>query len=350
MLRSLAVLALAGSIAFASDAPPSGLLLGCSSAEDSRYETLWIYDDGQEIRILRAPDLLLPRKDGFWRIGTYRTLETSDEDAQFRPGQKATSEESDIWAVPSRQIPSITLASNQKVITHWTDSPCDHTDRDISFINPTHIWYGEDSEYVCATHPDSSLQLYAARIEDRRTRIGISEMLGPTGFQAYSQAVATAFEETKKEAGYDCEPTIDPADWRIERDQGAWKVTGWATTHRVCGYGLDLKIQIALPPSITGYDRLPKAWAGLAAEIPGLLDAFSSPTKRLLVAVTKKEMLIYRPSGPRIGPPLFRYPFDRDADLYTVVMAQWAVGASSVARWTKEVESTREIRPVVRRR
>ena len=350
MLRTLpALLVLALSFRSASASPPSGLLLGQRTADESRYHTLWIYDAGQQIRIVVVPDLLLPRENGFWRIGGYRTLETlqTDEELDFpRQNEKFTIEESDIWLAPLRQTPSIVLTPNQELTTHHLDWPCESTDREITFVNPTHIWYRADSDVACGVHPDRYIKLYAAPLESLLTRLKISQILGESGVEAYHQAVAAAWRKANKEAGFECEPTEDPSNWNIARGRGKWKVTGWADTHRLCGYGLDLEIPIELPPSITGYDRLLKPWTELEAEIPGLLDAFSSPTNGLLVATTKEAVMVYRPQRAKIGPPVVRYPVLAD----TAVMAQWAVGARSVARWTKEVESTREVHPLVRHR
>jgi hypothetical protein len=358
MLRYGARLLLAAGLALtgAMAASPTGVLLGRLVASKFRYQTLWVYDDGREVRIVSAPDLLIPRKQGFWRAGNYYTLDIGPEieGPAPLPGRYMTEEEH-VWALPVRQRPSAALKPEQRLIQPPAkEDTCEHTYRPINFVSTTHIWYETRSGYECGIHPDGESEMHVASLDTLETeRIDISAMLGETGVDAFRRAIVTAFEEARKEAGFECEPIQDLANWTIVRGPGRWMAAGWATTHRLCGYGLSLEIPVSLPQTLTGHDRLLKPWGELRAEIPDLIDAFSSPQDTLLVAITKEAILAYRPASGKLGPPVLRYPlrWRPDGDLGDkIVMAQWATGVQNVARWTNQVNSLREIRPIVQRK
>ena len=351
MFQAVATLALFALLmkAGATVASPSGLLLGISFDHDARYQTLWVYDEGGTVRILSAPDLLVPRGMGFWRIGSYTTLLEDTQNVSPVFG-KYTEAEEHLWAAPADRKPLVVLSSQQQLVQPPVSAfICTDISREIHFVTPSHVWYETRTNYECGVHPDFEDQMHVTSIESLDgERIAISAMLGQAGVDAFRRAVGSAYDEAHKEAGFECPPSEDLSNWTIVRAQGAWAAEGWADTHRLCGYGLELKIPVALPPALTGYDRLPKTWNELAAEIPNLADAFASPSGNLLVAISNENtVLAYRLEGLKLGARVFRYLPDRFGQ---IVMAQWAIGANNVGRWTEQVKATKEFTPIVRHR
>jgi hypothetical protein len=68
---------------------PSGVLLGlrvtqCSGDADCNeiLQTLWIAREGNQIKLVsKLPDLIVPRTDGFWRVGLRTYCGTPDEES-----------------------------------------------------------------------------------------------------------------------------------------------------------------------------------------------------------------------------------------------------------------------------
>lgn len=89
-------------------------------------------------------------------------------------------------------------------------------------------------------------------------RIPVLRFLGPAATAAVSEGIEHA-------EGSQCfePPRVDERNWRITRRQGHWAAEGWAETHRTCGYGVDFAINLPLPESVVGYDRLPGGWDAL---------------------------------------------------------------------------------------
>ncbi len=347
----LAVLLASGE---AAAAPPSGLLLGRFEMSKHSYQTLWIYEDGAAIRVMAIPDLLVPRKQGFWRVGNYFTLQR-EEDFERPEGvvRRYLSEEEHIWALPVGAVPSVALAPGEQLSGLPTlESTCDHVYRKVNFVGPTHICYETVTGYECGVHPDGNSQMTVASLDRIETdRIDISEMFGDAGATAFRQALVAAVEEDRKEGGYGCEATEDHRNWNVVRTSGQWQIAGWASTARICNYGLDLRIPIPLPPALTGHDKPLLPWRELAAGIPELIDAFSSPNQDLLIAITKEAILAYRPAAGKLVPSVLRYPLRWSAGSFwsdRVVMAQWATDTPNVAKWTEQVGLVRAIKPVVR--
>jgi hypothetical protein len=102
------------------DAPPVGLLLARVAHERNRdafgdasmvrYETLWIVRDASGARIAATlPDIIVPRKSGFWRMGIEHTCQLTPA-AQGDSNDRGNISTADIpFAVPVGQAPVVEL-------------------------------------------------------------------------------------------------------------------------------------------------------------------------------------------------------------------------------------------------
>ena len=324
----------------------SGVLLGLRSWDQGpRYTSLWIYTNGARAKNIEVPGLLVPRKSEFWVVSNYFTRLTGEE-IESPTGTKITNDifEEHIWALPVGHQPTISPRPHELVTKVFTDDACESIFREVQFVNETHLSVEKDTGYECGVHPDGETEFDVFSLDDLNgKRLSITDLLGEAGGEAFEKGLA---DRTKQNL---CETSAqtDDKNWRLVRSQGHWIAQGWANTYRLCGYGFNFGIPIALPESFVGYDLLPFEWATLAAQIPKLDDAFSSPARDLLVAVTDKEFLVFRPRGGQLGDPTLRLrtkgiPTHDEPSGMQVVMSQWVLGGS-VSRWTEQLEAIRKM-------
>ena len=351
--RSVAVLISLCPLGLAQD---SGLLLG-HRTHDSDYQTLWIYSSGDTVDEVRIPHLLVPRPSGFWRVGVHASLYTAE--AEYLDDRMETGEEH-LWALPVGQRPTIALKSGEELVAADRDANCFRTSRQIHFVTPSYLWHDVNWSQECIHVRGESESRVVSHDQLDGPSTPIDELLGDAGYAAFRKGFMAAYRERlaweAKNPANECgqTPEVDKRSWKVHRREGRWVAESWAKTHRVCGYGFEFDIPISLPESLTGHDRLPGAWEELAASIPELWDAFSSPSNNLLIALTAKHLLVYRPLGSDLGAPVLRRSLDEldiQKSTYTppIVMARWAVGRH-VPRWTDEVRKrTKRVEPRVHR-
>jgi len=280
-----------------------------------------------------------PPPDRLWHLGNYWTLTIGDEIEQAGKTARYIAHAEHIWALPADRQPVIALAPNERLATGWADDTCVDTSRQVHFAGPSYISYTAQAVYSCGVHPDGEIELRVVPLDQLQgERVPVSKLLGPAAPGAIREGIHHA------EKG-DCfeEPQVDERSWQIVRRQGHWAAEGCAETHRTCGYGVDFDIDLPLPGSVAGYDRLPSGWNALATGIPGLFDAFSSPTQDLLIVTTKMELRVYRLDHGRLGRMILRRTWTQlhldsrnSRQALPVVMAQWATGRD-VARWSREL-------------
>ena len=163
--------------------------------------------------------------------------------------------------------------------------------------------------------------------------LALARVAGAGADSAYVRAARAAIAS----APVDCEPFVtaergnDTAEmmdsWYVARDRGRW--SAFAYDH-IYGSECDLDggIDLRLPVSFTGHDGLRPSWDVLSRSVPGLIDAFSSPSGDLVVAIVPDSLLAFESDGARLGARLLAIPLPHER----IVMAEWAVGAH-VTRW-----------------
>jgi len=310
---------------------------------------------------LEIPDLLLPRRTGFWRVGL---VGTCSEDPHLDVDDKVIGTEIDVadylWAVPAGQQPRVTLSRDRDAsqspervgpCTSHDDS-CD-TDRraQLSWIWPDYLSGAFGGSYSCGAHPDSDYTYAMRSVDDLSLSASISDAIGARAEQRARAAFATAVRKwpgAAPAAMKRCvdDASFDPRSWHIEREPGGWKAEGWSTTSRLCGYGMDFPIVGDLTP-VTG--RRGDDRAGLVAvkgAIPESTDAHVGPGGKWILATTDKEVLLLKADAP--DQPVARVALNKRE---SVVMVEWATGANA-ARWTEEARRAHDagrVAPVIAR-
>ena len=151
------------------------------------------------------------------------------------------------------------------------------------------------------------------------------------------------------DAGY-FEPMEDNPDYRgtvITRNAGRWVYSRYYALTSYAGrgweYNCDLKIRV--PKSVTGWDSLTVPWKAIKRQLPGAVDAYSSPRGDLLVVSTPAGVAVYRPRGSTLGAAIGRatwesmlgYGMAGGMEPGYMVMDQWATGQGA-ERWARTLE------------
>jgi hypothetical protein len=312
-------------------AQPSGVLLGVAVGDPDRanlqvLRTYWIVGDarGAEVKAI-LPGLLVPRADGFVRIGVVRSCEPfPDEDLNEGLGgpHKGDVRCTDAyWVAPGTASPPPSDRAGE-----GDDVPCSYQSRTIRFASPIAVasrFYDGNSE-SCEPRGWHWSEAALVHAVGGREPIDAADVLGPRAAAAFADAARRA-EVTLNEEGFDTDDTSchpDPANllaWTIERRLGGWEPRlfqqigqGWCT----------LEAPLRLP--------LPRRWAGRAASLAaarraGVDDVVSAPGGSWSLTFKRAGLSFLRPN-PAAAP-------DRAAPGLEVVMAEWATGPH-VARWS----------------
>jgi hypothetical protein len=312
----------------------NGVLLGThwpvdSGGEQSGDRTWWIAEIGAEIQIRETPNLLIPRKDGFWAAGTKEI-------------KRQCYFESYIWTAPLGTLPkSFTPDSS--------DSDCHEQEikRDILFVGNNQLAVEEFQSSIGAVYGEST-QYYVSTLEhpnwnsSENKSVQISDVLGSEGSQAFNKAL-DAMGEVKTDDMECGKMNANTTDWAIRREKGRWLLKGSGSRGgRDCdGYfGTEFDIKMKPPKHIVGYDELAVGWAKIEKAFPDAKDAFESPNQDFAIVVVGRELVVCRLANGEIGTVVIRHPLHENE---YVVMAQWALG-DNVARWDGEVSRSQRPR------
>lgn len=325
----------------------SGVLIGV--AKPDGYETLWIVRDASRPVRATLPDLLVPRADGWWRLGTAPICPTGGPDDQAM---------SVLWRVRADSAPVIAeicheLPRGELPLPIYADDSaardslsrelvrCSWSRIDIKFVSPDYLAIGErsgqteeceprggrwyQSYYVSRFNGDSSLalpQFVATRIDS----IGRSALAQEAKELAKDEMCTNIVE------GFNPDELIElGTQWYPSRGRGRWR----PVLVEQLGTGdcqLLPVVDVLLASTLTGHDSLRASWATLEKQAKGLDDAFASPRGDLVIARVGDSLLVYSGAGDRLGRRIGAIPFDQRE----IVMIQWATGRN-VARWNDEI-------------
>jgi hypothetical protein len=320
----------------------SGVLIGMAThpAPDGgerekapAFRTVWIaHDAARARRLTTIPALVVPRRDGFWRLGLTNVCEGS-EDA------KNQSDRDIVWVVPIGATPVLTQRSPCGPVVKPPAPMAPWEMREKGFV--THCGY----EHLAITFVSPDF-VAVSRVA------GQSEECEPRGYRSYASATVRRLDsldtpiEYASVAGAWARPSVrrqaepDPgcrdldfsdlpgelSDWLIERRAGRWRaLTFFQPGLADCMYTNE--IQQPLPLAATGHDTLVMPWTSIVAAVPQATDAFSSPAADMLVVVAQGELQVFEVRRRSLGRKLVTVPSGQ------VVMIQWALGRN-VARWT----------------
>ncbi len=393
----------------------SMLLLGLRSYDP---RTVAIETIGDSVSIRSGFGLIVPRRSGFWRVGIgeptadmagYRgrvlakqgldsllsdaAIDSLREAASNRAAEQSSASDTAppvadtassaddyaptnmhgeplhegecfaelVWAAPSGSWPSGPPKFECEEDETWGG------EASLSFVGPHHV-----SVYLGVTADVS----YSFR---RGSALGSLDSLAVRGLRSPDDSLGRAGwppanARTKHEIrrceieyaqgmgrGADPEPDEYNGDYQgtiIERKPGRWAYARYYANTSYAGRGSEgmCDMRVPVPASVTGWDSLTVPWAKIKKQVPGAVDAFSSPRGDILVVATAQEVRVYRVRGATIGRLLGRatwqsstgFEFGGGMQPGYVVMSQWAVGQGA-ERWSRELAPVLVRRAVVRR-
>lgn len=371
-------------------APPVGLLLARVAHERNRdafgdvsmvrYETLWIVRDVAGARIAATlPDIIVPRKSGFWRMGIEHTcqLTPATPDDLTDHGNISTA---DIpYAVPAGQAPVVELdhpvcdAQTRKRLFEDSYNPefvpepdsdhppdanapseCGWANRWFESVLPDLISVsyfqgvsencepqgGNDYKEIWAQSPEEAFPF----VGPAQQQIPFDVVFGAAGHRAWIHAVSGGQPEGDSCIADNPEQDMPQTGWSLKHVHGEWRTYAFAQVGRVCAASGDPKVVV--PRTLTHAAPLPLPWAALEKQLPGISDAYVAPGASVLLAIqsTKGDAVseegqtvavaLYDFSGNKLGAKLLDLPATK------IVMAEWATGRF-VQSWTESLSALR---------
>jgi hypothetical protein len=327
--------------------PRSGALVGLTSGQ-----TLWIAPVGDKIQVLVAPDYVIPRKDGFWRVrlgfnwnpGKYSTGDP--ELLKIPEGQIW------LWAVPLNKgldavaWPSAAsaAASGQKEPgpdeSTAGDTSCENQEEenreDLTFLSPNYLsYFSYQHEVDCDGRSRNDQTEHIYKIIDaplsagrRKEQLFVEEVFNPISdgdrekeFSACLEAQDTDAEAQSLRDSYDAGYSFG-----IRRINRKWRYD-WLFG------GADASCTVSVLPlkNLVGDNELFPDWKQIKSTFPAAEDAFSSPPHDLLLVLTGLKLIVAPVHDGKIGKSLGEITLTGKP-----VMVQWAIGRY-VDAWTNEL-------------
>jgi hypothetical protein len=300
-----------------------------------RYRTLLItFRNGEAQLVANVPDLIVPRKNGFWRVGSlYKGSPGAEGQYQEFP-----------YSAPVGTVP-------HALGEYHPEDPalCSNTeDATIEFVNPDLI----SLSYLhspCSLEVDLGYATY--KLDDLGKALDIADVLGPAAWHAEKKADNDA--KSRVPGLQDCVIVSkpDPRNWAIEgwsriplsSVTGLWILVGNYNAQHVCNGGDSYKINFPIPQSITGVEyhldllsAIVKSDAAKKNRIPAN-SSFLTPGGDFLIAPV---FAVFQVENRAIqSKPALSVPSGAQLDgECNVVMIQWAVGRH-VAEWESELKA-----------
>lgn len=289
----------------------SGILLGMKNKEESKwaYRTLWIYNEDNEIKYEEIPFILLPRKDGFFRVENVVT-KTGNNNISISYLNEA-----------SKEVLKEESNKEEAILKE------DNFSEDITFIGNDYISIREIKNESFGKIQNLGTYLIDIRAEDNRIPVTLGSVLGKHNL---SSSINREVDNL--------------TNFAINRNRGRWCFYSLKDDNAELAsmqeeyfneYGNKKEISARVSKDIARHDELYTSWQGIANQIPSATDALSSPNDNMAIIRTKGKLYVYRVSGDRLDMSSeVIIPIEGKEE---IIMAEWALG-QYVDYWTEEVK------------
>jgi hypothetical protein len=304
------------------------------------YRTFLItFRDGKPQLSADIPDLIVPRKDGFWRVGSLHKGPPRDGGYQEF-----------IYATPARSVPHAVGEFHPEN----PDSNCSETkSATIEFVNPDIASVSYEEEPPCSFESESHHATY--KLDELGKALDITSLLGPAAWAAQKRAEAKSKLDHELK---DCPGVSHPdsTNWGIESPNrlpssraSSWILVSDFYAPHVCNGGDTYEIKFPVPALIAGTSYHADALASIAAsktakDLGISSDARLTPDGDSLVAFGNfgydVPLRVYRIKQQIVdATPVLSVSTDTNLGWgFNVVMIQWAMG-SHVAAWESELKA-----------
>ena len=347
-VRTLALLFAVLPVVHASTATgQSGVLLGV--AKPGGYETLWIVRDASKPLHATIPDLLVPRSEGWWRLGTTPICPTGGPDDEFMDVLwRARADSTPVIAelcheLPRGELPLPLKADDSAARDSLAKElvRCSWSKIDIKFVSPEYLALGERSGQTeeCEPRGGRWYQSYYVSRFNGDSSVALAQFVATNVDSIGRSALAREAKQLAKDEmctniveGFKAEELLEIGSaWYPVRAQGRWR----PVLIEQLGTGdcqLLPVLDVTLASTLTGHDVLRPSWATLAKQVKRLEDAFTSPRGDLVIVRSGDSLLVHLGTGDHLGKRIGAIPFPHRE----IVMVQWATGRN-VARWNDEI-------------
>ncbi|MGA3172686.1 MAG: hypothetical protein ABSE62_16920, partial [Chthoniobacteraceae bacterium] len=305
----------------------------------SSYRTLLItFREGKAQIAADLPDLIVPRKDGSWRVGTLHK----------GPAEQWGYQEF-VYAAPAGSVPHA-VGEYHPENPDWN---CSETDQaTIEFVNPDLVSVSYFTEPACSLQVELRHGTY--KLDELEKELDIAGVLGAAAWNAEKKSDAAA---KANDVSSDCLGVSKPdaTNWGIERAgrlpgslAKSWVLASDFNTPHVCRGGDTYEIKFPIPESLTGStyhaDTLSLILQSKVAKENYILsgEALLNPAGDFLVSFGYGDpvrVFAIRPQGVEPKPAL-SVPTNLAAN---VVMVQWALGRH-VGEWESELQLLQKTR------
>lgn len=271
-----------------------GFILATKKLEKNghyKYKTKYLQiTNDEEVVEYNSPDILLPRKNGFYKID----IEAVEHKDNLRI--KFLDKEVEDRYIETDAIKNILYIGND-------------------FMSVENI--DDKDKKVLRLYPIDYLE------ENRISRL--SDILDEN-----------TYEKMKKDIKHNQPDRIvnnyDEANFGIKRNQGHWTLFGRVNyLNKNINTYEDFRIRAVTPKSIVNYDELPILWNVIESEIPGIKDAFISPKNDYLIARMDSEIRVYPiVDGDIELEIIYSTKIDKQEEL---IMGEWATSIYT-ERWS----------------
>lgn len=284
----------------------SGVLLGLRYKNDTdiaySYRTIWIsckYGNFQPI--MEMKDLLVPRKNGFWKIGV---------------------EKNTLWGTPINN----TKESNTKGLT--INNANSNIQNSLTYNNMILFVGNEyvslDNKNVDSDTNTSNPNYFSVVPIDKLygSKVQFSKAFGKEAGESLKRSSQLYLKRLNSNEHINDEDLQN--NWAVIRRNARWILRGRTSQG-------DFDIAFDTPKILTTYDDLYPTFNEIKRNIPEAIDAYTSPNKDFLVVLTKTNLKVFSIKSSRIGEIKIDLKLNSNEE---TVMSQWATG-NYVDEWGK---------------
>ena len=296
-------------------------------SKNYNYRTLLISYTNKKLNpVLETKNLFIPRLTGFWSLDIDRLTDNfnsidSINAFPFGTTQKITTKHS--FAINERKV--INFIGNDYVSIEKTSQTSTH--------EPSNPTFGFYLQVLPLDNINSKEPIKISQLTDSAGDAALKE-----GATNYLNSIKNTFIFSKNFSQY---------NWGVSRRNGHWVLKGRLTafTNNSLLISPDFYIPIPAPKkSLIGYDDLYPTWSNIKDRVPDAIDAFSSPSKDILITISNTILSVYELKSNNIALlPLAQVKFKENE---TVIMNQWAQG-DYTETWTKAFNKNVVTEPIM---
>jgi len=296
----------------------SGILLGIKTQkldEDRKvlywnYETIWINMQNKQLSgVYKVNDLLVPRKNGFWKIKQNRVYASESIYDKIEANPIVSKD----YANTETTYDSMS-ADEKYLVATSKEKKLPSILKNILFVGNDYI----SIENIDIERDDrKTLQVYAIDNLSEEKPIKLSDLVGENG--------TILFSDGARNINIEQEFALNEENFGLVRRNGYWTLKGRINyKENEEEFYSDFSIKALPPKNMVSYDDLAIPFEIIKLNIPNVVDAFSSPNKDFMVIVTQDEIVIYLIDGDDINRiPIASIPME---DEFTIIMSEWATG------------------------